>query len=228
MPIAPRRPASKKRPPATISRASQVDTVVASAAAAVARPKPSAKSPKSAAPTRSPMPTPTAASFRFSSAAASWSSSRTSELARSLTTFAAKPRPRGSPARMGMASPVDPFREEDARCERRAEHDEGARATRREPGRFRLLVLRHFAACALRDQARLELADEDGVLRELVRELPFQAARAGQPVRCGPRLVGDGVERAHFLVGGCSPVATRQTEAAARRAPIVAAAPKTA
>src|SRR5204862_454033 len=79
------------------------------------------KNANSAAPTRRPMPTPSAAAFCLSSAAASWSSSRTTERARSATTFAAPPRPGRSPARMGMPSPVEPLRESDARDERRVE-----------------------------------------------------------------------------------------------------------
>jgi hypothetical protein len=40
--------------------------------------------------------------------------------------------------------------------------------------------------------------------------------------------VGQPVDGAHFLVGGASPVATRQIRDAARRAAIVAAAPSAA
>src|SRR3954447_11363404 len=74
------------------------------------------------------MPTPRSESFRLSSARASAISRRTRELARSLTSFAAEPRPRLSPARVAMAPPIDDLRSDDAERERDADDDERARS----------------------------------------------------------------------------------------------------
>src|SRR5206468_856853 len=125
-PTTPSTPASSSRPPVTTSRASQVDRTVAIAAAAAASANASANKPKSAAPTSRPIPSPSATTFFLSSAAASSSSSLTIERARSATSFAAPPRPGRSPARMGMASPVDQLGEHDAAEQRGADHDERA------------------------------------------------------------------------------------------------------
>src|SRR6476659_2010044 len=71
------------------------------------------------------MPTPR--SERLRSARASALSRRTSALARSLTSFAADPRPRLSPARVAMAPPVDHLGGQDAERQRDADDDEWAR-----------------------------------------------------------------------------------------------------
>jgi hypothetical protein len=74
------------------------------------------------------------------------------------------------------------------------------------------------------DQRGLQLAQKCRVIRELACELALEAAAARESLRGCLGLVGEGVERAHRLAGGSSPVATRQIEEAARRAPIAAAA----
>src|SRR3954454_10709232 len=240
----PSTPAITRRIPVTISKASHVETVVASAAAIVANANQSMKTAKSAAPTRRPMPTPSTAAFRFSSERASSISSRTIELTRSLTARAAPPRPR-SPLWVGMASPIQPLRERDARDERDADHDERIRAAalrstlrlrplaELRPGRSlahlsRLFVRGSLPLRAFLDQLRLELRQECCILREQVRKLVLHAALAGELLRLRAQLVRCRIERAHRLAGGSSPVASRQTEDATRRAPIVAAAPSPA
>src|SRR4051812_38355699 len=204
----PRAPAIARSSPVTISRASHVDTTVASAAASVRNANPSMKSAKIPAPTSRPMPSPSAASFALSSEAASSSSSRTIELTRSETAFAAAPRPppERSPAWVGMASPIDPLRESDAEEERRADDDErvGAAAAAallrlRAPAELRpggrLLDLRRLpvggriALHALLDQVGLELAQELGVVGQLGGELVLDAALPGELLRLVPRLV---------------------------------------
>jgi len=78
------------------------------------------------------------------------------------------------------------------------------------------------------DQARLEPAEEDGVLRERLRELAGKTTSScglGRQLfqaRCAP--VYDLIAPGHFFVGGSSPVPIRHTLEAARRAAIVAAA----
>src|SRR3954454_25139616 len=150
----PSTPAITRRIPVTISKASHVETVVASAAAIVANANQSMKTAKSAAPTRRPMPTPSVAAFRFSSESASSISSRTIELTRSLTARVAAPRPR-SPLWVGMTSPIQPLRERDVRDERDADHHERVRATalRRAFGLRALAQLR--AGRGLADFSRL-------------------------------------------------------------------------
>src|SRR3954451_350475 len=76
------------------------------------------------------MPTPRSDSLRLSSASARAISRRTRALARSLTSFAAEPRPRLSPARVAMAPPVDDLRGDDAERQSDADDEEGARAAR--------------------------------------------------------------------------------------------------
>src|SRR3954451_10009800 len=192
------------------------------------------------------MPTPTAAAFRLSSAAASASSRRTIELTRSLTSFVACPRPRPSPARMGMAPPVDDLGRDDAERERDADDDERTRAAgaalllRRVHERRMLpdlragrcdrplagpLVRRCLAFESLLDQGRLQLTEKYRVVGKLVGDLRLHAALASEALRRCLCLVGERVERAHRFAGGSSPVARRQIEVAARREASVAAAP---
>src|SRR3954454_9000948 len=181
----PSTPAITRRIPVTISKASQVETVVASAAAIVANANQSMKTAKSPAPTSRPMPTPRVAAFRFSSESDSSISSRTIELTRSLTARVAAPRPL-SPLWVGMASPIQPLREPDARDEGDADHDERVRpvalraglrprplaelrARRRLAHFSRLLVRRCLPLRALLDQLGLELRQECCILGEQVR-----------------------------------------------------------
>src|SRR5262245_8743324 len=191
----------------------------------------------------SPAPMPRFVALRFSSSCASSSSRRTSELACSATSFAVAPRPGcASVSRVCMASPVDELGDHDPGGERDAEDEERARPLRAlglrplpqlRPGRSDvtlggLLVLGRRALRAGRDQARLQLAQERGVVGELLGELPLDAAFGRCLIRhllqAVRRLVDELVALAHFLTGGSSPVATRQIPEAAFLAAIVAAA----
>jgi hypothetical protein len=82
------------------------------------------------------------------------------------------------------------------------------------------------------DQARLQLAQELGVLCQRLRELARETAAPGGLLRQLPQphraLLEECVSPAHFFVGGSSPVLIRQTLDAALRAAIVAAALKPA
>src|SRR3954469_1286999 len=192
------------------------------------------------------MPTPRSESLRLSSASARAISRRTSALARLLTSFAAEPRPRLSPARVAMAPPIDDLRGEDADRECDADDDErawpaGAALLRgrlhlcrtvgelRARGRLRRLarrkVRRRLSFDALLDQGGLQLTEKDGVIRQLVGDLRLDSALAGEALGRRLGLVGKCVERAHRFAGGASPVASRQIEVAARREATVAAAP---
>jgi uncharacterized membrane protein YbhN (UPF0104 family) len=105
---------------------------------------------------------------------------------------------RTSAARVARSEPVDDVREHDADDEERGDHHEGARAAaarrpalrpvalrarragrpRRRDDRRRLPVRRRVAACAGGDQARLQLAEELGVLGERLGELRLDTAGA--------------------------------------------------
>src|SRR3954470_11280231 len=138
-----------------------------------------------AAATARPMPRPSETTLRLSSSAASSSSSRTIELVRSATSLTAAPTPCESVSWVGMAPPVDPFREDDSGDDRNAHEEERVGpaaafllrllaltelwARRGERCLPRLLVDRRLAFRARLDQARLQLADEIGVLRERLR-----------------------------------------------------------
>ena len=93
----------------------------------------------------------------------------------------------------------------------------------------RLLVLRRTTLRAGFDQARLELAQELGVVGQRLREPGGEASFARSSVGHVLQLVGRPVHqlislRRHFLTGGSSPVATRQIVDAVLRAASVAAA----
>src|SRR5205814_10080729 len=197
-----------------------------------------------AAATAKPMPRPRAKTLRLSSSAASSSSRRTIELVRSATCLTAAPTPCESVSWVGMASPVDPFRQHDPSNERDADDEERIRpaaallllfalaklrARRRQWRLPRLLVRRRLALRARLDQARLQLADEVGVLRERLGELRLDAALAGHLIRELLQLVCRALDfliaGRHFFVGGSSPVSGRQMPEAARRETIVARAP---
>src|SRR5438045_6144383 len=98
-----------------------------------------------AAATAKPMPRPRATTLRLSSSAASSSSRRTIELVCSATCLTAAPTPCASVSWVGMASPVDPFREHDACDERDADDEQRVRP----PGALflRLLALAELRAC---------------------------------------------------------------------------------
>src|SRR4051794_22463623 len=188
------------------------------------------------------MPTPSAATLRFSSSVASSTSSRARALACSVTCLTAGPRPE-SVSRVGMASPVDDLRDHDAERERRGDHDEGVRAALlralrllrqlraggRMPLRAGLLVLRRVAARAGHHEARLQLAQEVGVVGERLGDLRRHAVPRGrlraQILDLLGRAFHDAVALVHFLVGGSSPVMMRQRLAETRRAASVASAP---
>src|SRR5690348_8526782 len=119
------------------------------------------------------MPTPSATTLRLSSSDASSSSRRTSALACSATVFAASPTPgAASVSWVGMASPVDPFCEDDPGGEADADDEPRGRTAARLawlpgpalaelwPGRrddacSRILVRRSLSLRACLDQARL-------------------------------------------------------------------------
>src|SRR5690242_827314 len=200
------------------------------------------QSANTAAPLPRPMPRRSDATLRFSPSAASSSSSRTIALVRSATCFTAVPTPWGSASWMGMAPPVDPLGEDDAGDDGSADDQKRIRTTvllgllplpelrtcRRQRRLARLLVRGCLPSCARLDQARLELTDEVGILRERLGELRLDAALAGELVRhllqlvCGALdiLIGVG----HLFVGGSSPVSVRQIREAVRRDTIVATA----
>jgi len=82
------------------------------------------------------------------------------------------------------------------------------------------------------DQARLQLAEKHGVLGKRPRHLSRDASAACGAFRKASETFGAAIDERialhYFLVGGSSPVATRQMPEAARRATIVAAAPRPA
>src|SRR3954465_1637879 len=196
----------------------------------------------SAAPNANPIPIPSDVTLRLSSSAASSSSSRTIELVCSATCLTPAPTPCESASWVGMASPIDELREHDPGDECRTDDDERVRAAlllqllalaelrarrrqRRLPG---LLIPRGFALRARLDQARLQLADEVGVLRERLGELRLHAALAGHVIRELLQLVRRAFDLLigcrHFLVGGSSPVSVRQMRAGVPPETIVASA----
>src|SRR6266568_6916889 len=161
------------------------------AAAIPASANPRAKRAKSAAPAPSPIPTPSALTLRWTSAAASCTSRRASELACSATCLTAAPSPPfGCPSvsRMGMSSPVDELGHEDARDQGGAGDDERVRPTtlllvlrRRRRGRRHGLgpdaaVRRMLSTDPRLDQARLQLAQEDRVVGQVGSEFGDEAA----------------------------------------------------
>src|SRR6266480_5417825 len=187
------------------------------------------------------MPTPRFVTFFFSSSWASSSSSRKSELVCSATWRATAPKPEFfSVSCVCIVAPVDHLRDGDPHCEGDADDEKRARATalagalstlggRLDASVAGLLVGRRRSLRTRPDQARLELAQELGVVGQRLREL------GGDPAFCGG-LVGHLLElvrgsvhdligfRRHFRVGGSSPVATRQIFEAVLRAARVAAA----
>src|SRR6266540_2375564 len=243
-PIRTSRRLKRTRAPKTMSRATHVETTRASAAAPAARPNPSANNRKTPALATSPMPTPRAATFRLTSSAASSSSSRASVLACSATSLAAGPTPRCSVSRVGMSPPVDELGEADPCGECDPQDEERVRAAvplrslaelgggGRDDVLTRLEVGRRLPFDARGDQARLHAPEERSVLGERLRELGGHAAGRGRAIRQALELAGSALHQSvalrHFLAGGCSPVATRQTREATARAPIVAAAPRPA
>jgi hypothetical protein len=151
-----------------------------------------------------------------------------------------------------MAPPIDEACQRDAGGERDGDHGERVRAavlTRalavlRRRGRDHRLTRREIrgrlAACACGYEARLEAAEEGGVLCERLSESRTNAACSGRTLShllqaLGAPLdeqvtpvatpFGGGWRRCHFFAGGASPVAMRQIREATRRAPTVAAAP---
>src|SRR5207253_2969839 len=163
---------------------------VAIPAAAAPMPKPSAYSRSTAATSPNAIPRASATTLRFSSSVASSSSRRTRALACSATLLVAGPRRCSWPtsvSRVCMASPVDDLGKQDSRREGGADDQDRRRAAavlalllllrllsarlgRRGRSRRRWLRGRPFAAGARRDQARLQLAQERGVLGELLGE----------------------------------------------------------
>src|SRR5689334_14302037 len=193
------------------------------------------------APTARPIPRPRFVTFFFSSSWASSSSSRKSELACSATWRAVAPRPEFfSVAWVCIVSPVDEPCEDDAGCEGDADDQERVRPAapagllRFASGGIdgsvgRRLVLRRPALRARLDQARLELAQERGVVGQSLRELGGHASFGGGLVCHALEVVRRAVDglvalRGHRLTGGSSPVATRQIAVAVLRAASVAAA----
>ena len=87
-------------------------------------------------------------------------------------------------------------------------------------------------ADACLDQARLQLAQEGGVLGERLGELGRDAAARGgllgEVVEAFGAAFEELVRFRHRFVGGSSPVVTRQIRDAAARAPIEATAPRPA
>src|SRR3982751_6565450 len=81
-----------------------------------------------AAPIPRPIPRPREATLRFSSSAASSSSRRTIALVRSATCFTAVPTFCASASWVGMAPPVDPLGQDDARDDGGADDEERIRA----------------------------------------------------------------------------------------------------
>src|SRR5207247_10282206 len=140
------------------------------------------------------MPRPRFVTFFFSSSCASSSSSRNSELACSATRRAVAPRPEFvSVVRGCIVLPVDDLRQDDARGEGGTDEEERAGAAaaagtlrlgagRRDGAVARLLVLRRPALRAGFDQARLELAQELGVVGQRLREPGGEASFARSSV----------------------------------------------
>jgi len=93
-----------------------------------------------------------------------------------------------------------------------------------------LPVRRRFAFCPGLDQARLELADEGGVLGQRFCELrlrPSLGCRSfGELLQLVRQALDFLIRGRHFFVGGSSPVNVRHTFAAPRRETTVATAPK--
>jgi hypothetical protein len=143
-----------------------------------------------------------------------------------------------------MSSPVDELRGDDPDGERDAEDEEGILATsllrafselwacRHDSVLARLQVRRSFALDAGNDKARLHPPEEHRVLGERLRKLADEPATARNTARQVLELLRPALHRCvaagHFFAGGCSPVATRQTREATKRAPIVATAPRPA
>jgi hypothetical protein len=143
-----------------------------------------------------------------------------------------------------MSPPVDELGEPDPDAESDPEDEERVRATihlrslaklgggGRDDVLTRLEVGRRLPFDARGDQARLHAPEERSVLRERLRELGGEAAGCGRAIRQALELAGSALHESvalrHFLAGGFSPVATRQTREATARAPIVAAAPRPA
>jgi hypothetical protein len=141
-----------------------------------------------------------------------------------------------------MTSPVDELGEHDPGGESDPDDEErvrpaaaGLRAlaelrARRGDGAVRgSAVSRRLSLCSGEDEARLQLAQERGIVGQRLRELGGDASLGGSLVgdflepRCGSvdELVG---LRHFFFTGGSSPVVTRQIFEAVRRAAMVAAA----
>src|SRR5438552_13526246 len=105
-----------------------------------------------------------------------------------------------------MAPPVDPLRKDDACDERRADHEVRIRAgpwtwalaelwaRGRDSHAPRNLVRRQFTFRARSDQTRLELAQELGILRERLRELPADPAFGPGAVCEPPELLRGSVD----------------------------------
>ena len=91
-----------------------------------------------------------------------------------------------------------------------------------------LLVRRRLALRPGGDEARLQLAQERGVVGQFLRDLRLDTALRGCPIgqllQAVRGLVDELIALAHFLTGGSSPVATRQIFEAVRLAASVAAA----
>ena len=159
---------------------------------------------------REPDPSPSDAAFFLSSSVASSSSSLTSELG-VLGDFLCGRRGSFSLSRaagVGIAPPVDDLRDQDPGDDSRTDDQQrarpfllptrfrraaGLRAGRRDgaSGAFgRLLVLRSIPFGPRCDQARLQLAEERGVVGELGRDLRSHASLGGRLVRefLEPRL----------------------------------------
>ncbi len=92
----------------------------------------------------------------------------------------------------------------------------------------RFLVGRSLPLRPRHDQARLQLAEERGIVCQRLCDLGGDAPLRGGFVGDFLKPIRDPVDELvgfrHFLAGGSSPVATRQTFEAVRRATIVAAA----
>src|SRR5580765_488793 len=139
---------------------------------------------------------------------------------------------------VGIAPPIHKLRREETRRGGTADHRERTRPAagfRRRLGKrrrnaVRRSVLRRSTLGARPDEAWLELAQKDRILREWLRELSGHASAARRPLREATESVGAAINQAvaaHYrLTGGSSPVATRQMPVAARRAAMVAKAPR--
>jgi hypothetical protein len=143
-----------------------------------------------------------------------------------------------------MSSPVDELGRRDPDGERHPEDEERIRAaslpralaelwsSRRDGVLARLQIRGSLALDAGNDKARLHSSEEHCVLGEGTRQLAEEAASAGGTARNALELLRSALHRCvatrHFFTGGCSPVTTRQTREATKRAPIVATAPRPA